>query len=169
MHERLMGFTHPTDLTLNLVWRSALSNAEGEALWALQQQAYRVEADLIGCADFLPLRETVNDILGARENFLLAYDHKQLAGALSYTTGEPGCHICRLVVAPSYFRRGIARWMLHNLLLSADPALPCRVVTAQANHPAIALYHSLGFAPALYFASQDCVDLVQLLRPAPAL
>ena len=152
----------------NLVWRAALSTAEAEALWALQQQAYRVEADLIGCADFLPLRERVDDILGARENFLLAYDHKQLAGALSYTVKDFGCHICRLVVLPSYFRRGIARWMLHNLLLSSDPALPCRVVTAQANLPAIALYQSLGFAPALYFASQDCVDLVQLLRPASA-
>lgn len=155
-------------LLYSLVWRLVLKNEEAQTIWALQQQAYRIEADLIGSTDFLPLRESVHDILGARENFLLAYHQEQLAGALSYTVKDFGCHICRLVVLPSYFRRGIARWMLHNLLLSSDPALPCRVVTAQANLPAIALYQSLGFAPVLYFASQDCVDLVQLLRPASA-
>jgi ribosomal protein S18 acetylase RimI-like enzyme len=136
------------------------------AIWRLQQSAYAVEAGLVGCEDFPPLRESAEDLLAAQENFLLAHCGNNLAGALSYTTHEMGCLICRLVVSPEYFRRGIGRRMLHNLIVKADPALPCRVVTAQANIPAIALYREFGFEPGCLFASQECIDLVQLTRRA---
>jgi ribosomal protein S18 acetylase RimI-like enzyme len=136
------------------------------AVWHLQQSAYAVEAGLIGCDDFPPLRESVNDLFAAQESFLLANCGDNLAGALSYTINEMGCLICRLVVSPGYFRRGIGRRMLHNLMVKTDPALPCRVVTAQANIPAIALYREFGFEPGSSFASRECIDLVQLTRRA---
>jgi ribosomal protein S18 acetylase RimI-like enzyme len=139
---------------------------EASAVWRIQQSAYAVEAGLIGCKDFPPLRESVDDLLAVEESFVLAYCDNNLAGALSYTINEMGCLICRLVVSPEYFRHGIGRRMLHNLMVNTDPALPCRVVTAQANIPAIALYQSLGFEPGSVFASQECIDLVQLTRRA---
>ena len=135
-------------------------------VWRLQQSAYAVEAGLIGRNDFPPLRESVDDLLATQESFLLAYCGNSLAGALSYTINEMGCLICRLVVAPECFRRGIGRRMLHNLMVKIDPALPCRVVTAQANIPAITLYQSFGFQPGSAFSSRECVDLVQLTRRA---
>ncbi len=151
---------------ISLRHRERLCLDDAGAIWRLQQSAYAVEAGLIGCDDFPPLRESVDDLLAAQESFLLAYCDKDSAGALSYTTNEMGCLICRLVVSPEYFRRGIGRQMLHNLMVKTDPALPWRVVTAQANFPAIALYRGFGFQPGSAFASQECIDLVQLTRRA---
>lgn len=151
---------------ISLRHRERLCLDDAGAIWRLQQSAYAVEAGLIGCDDFLPLRESVDDLLAAQESFLLAYCDKDSAGALSYTTNEMGCLICQLVVSPEYFRRGIGRQMLHNLMVKTDPALPWRVVTAQANFPAIALYRGFGFQPGSAFASQECIDLVQLTRRA---
>jgi len=151
---------------ITLRHRERLCIGDAGAIWRLQQSAYAVEAGLIGCDDFPRLRESVDDLLAAHESFLLAYCDNNLAGALSYTTNKMGCLICRLVVSPEYFRRGIGRRMLHNLMVKTDPALPCRVVTAQANIPAIALYQKFGFQPGSAFASQECIDLVQLTRRA---
>lgn len=151
---------------ITLRQREGLYLDEAGAIWRLQQSAYAAEAVLIGCEDFPPLRESADDLLAAQECFLLAYCDNNLVGALSYTTNEMGCLICRLVVSPEYFRRGIGRRMLHNLMVKTDPALPCRVVTAQANIPAIALYQGFGFQPGSAFASQECLDLVQLTRRA---
>jgi ribosomal protein S18 acetylase RimI-like enzyme len=155
-----------TEPLFTLRHRERLCIDDAGAIWRLQQSAYAVEAALIGCDDFPLLRESVADLLAAQESFLLSYYDNDLAGALSYATNEMGCLICRLVVAPEYFRRGIGRRMLHNLLVKTDPALPCRVVTAQANIPAIALYQSFGFRPGSAFASRECIDLVQLTRRA---
>jgi ribosomal protein S18 acetylase RimI-like enzyme len=151
---------------ITLRHRERLCIDDAGAIWRLQQSAYAVEAGLIGCDDFPPLREGVDELLAAQESFLLAYCDNDLAGALSYTINEMGCLICRLVVSSEYFRRGIGRRMLHNLMVKTDPALPCRVVTAQANIPAIALYQEFGFQPGSAFASQECIDLVQLTRRA---
>ena len=151
---------------ITLRQRERLCPDDAGAIWRLQQSACAVEAGLIGCDDFPPLRESVDDLLAAQESFVLAYCVNNLAGALSYTINEMGCLICRLVVSPEYFRRGIGRRMLHNLMVQTDPALPCRVVTAQANIPAIALYQSFGFQAGSAFASQECIDLVQLTRRA---
>ena len=158
----------PLRVASRVASRVALSRPEAEAVWQVQQPAYRVEADIIGCADFPPLRECVDAILLAGEDFLLAYDNHQVVGALSCLHGDEGCVICRMVVMPRHFRRGIGRWMLHYLFLSTNPALACRVVTARANHPGIAFYESLGFSPSLHFASKECIDLVLLTHRARA-
>ena len=54
--------------------------------------------------------------------------------------------ICRLMVHPRAFRRGIATALLDGLD-RAEPAQRAVVSTGTANHPALALYMRRGFTP----------------------
>lgn len=110
------------------------------ALHRLQQRAYQVEADLIGVSDFPPLQQTP----------------AQLVGALTIEQET----ITRLVVAPDYFRQGIAKHLLRHALVKHRLHF---VSTAAANLPAIALYQQFGFRQ-VDQVNRDTIVLVTLKR-----
>ncbi len=109
-------------------------------LWTVQRLSYAVEAELIGFDGIPPLHETLDELRTSDETFLGVYDEEGLVGAVSYQLDGSTVDICRLVVHPRAFRRGIA-----STLLDALPGGPQTVSTGTKNEPALRLYRKRGF------------------------
>lgn len=125
-------------------------------LYRLQQQAYRVEADLIGAPSFPPLLQTEAALYEEQPAGYITRLDERLVGALT-VEGET---ITRLLVSPDYFRQGIATQLIRHALEHQ----PLRVVsTAALNEPAIALYRQFGFRP-VHQVRRDAIVLVTLER-----
>lgn len=118
--------------------------ATARALVALQQAAYRVEAELIGTDAIPPLHETADDVVELDLTFLAFTDGGVPIAALGYRVSGDVLDLDRLVVAPSSFRRGLARRLL-VATLGTVPHGRAVVSTGTANTPARELYLSLGF------------------------
>jgi ribosomal protein S18 acetylase RimI-like enzyme len=112
---------------------------------ALQRSAYAVEAALIGSDGIPALTESLDALRAAGETWLGAFDATGLTGAIAWLELDDGrVDICRLVVAPRAFRRGVASRLLDAL----DERFPTRsmvVSTGSANEPAMELYRRRGF------------------------
>jgi ribosomal protein S18 acetylase RimI-like enzyme len=111
----------------------------------LQKESYAIEAELIGFQDIPPLLETVEELMDSLETFLGYYIDNKLAGAISYVYENGSLEICRLIVDPVHFRKGIANTLLCRLKKAENPK---RIVvsTGKDNHPAINLYKKHGFS-----------------------
>ncbi|MEH7119574.1 GNAT family N-acetyltransferase [Neobacillus vireti] len=116
-----------------------------EQLFELQRTSYLIEAQLIGFYEIPPLKETVEELKVCGETFLGYFDGEYLAGAISYTVEEHELTICRMVVHPSYFRKGIAQKLLIKME-EQNHAIPVlKVSTGKENSPAKNLYLKNGF------------------------
>lgn len=125
-------------------------------LHRLQQQAYRVEADLIGATFFPPLLQSEATLHEEQPAGYITRLDERLVGALT-VEGET---ITRLLVSPDSFRQGIATQLIRHTL--EHQAL--RIVsTAALNEPAIALYRQFGFRP-VHQVRRDAIVLVTLER-----
>jgi ribosomal protein S18 acetylase RimI-like enzyme len=117
------------------------------AVLALQREAYAVEAAVMGSDGIPALSEPIEAVRAAGETWLGAFDGAGLCGAVAWRELPDGTvDICRLVVAPRAFRRGVASRLLDAL----DERFPARamiVSTGSANEPAITLYRRRGFQP----------------------
>ncbi|NOV02442.1 GNAT family N-acetyltransferase [Paenibacillus planticolens] len=140
-------------------------------LLALQIASYRVEADLIGFDDIPPLKDGIQSIREAEETFYGYYvqeaDERKLVGAISYS--REGCviTICRMMVHPNFFRRGIARALLQHILQEQENngAQLFVVSTGTDNLPAIQLYQSFDFIAKRVFTVPPGVSLTTFERP----
>lgn len=133
-------------------------------LLALQRVAYAVEARLIGFDGIPPLHETAEELRACGEYFLGVRSTDALLGAVSWQREADGVlDICRLVVAPTAHRGGVA-----TALLDALDALerPHRTVvsTGTANGPARALYRRRGFAETATVEIAPGVTITELER-----
>jgi ribosomal protein S18 acetylase RimI-like enzyme len=116
-----------------------------EAVLQLQQAAYRAEAELVGSDRIPALWETLEELRACREEFLGVIVSGAIVGAISWRYGAGTIDIHRLVVAPEYFRRGIATALVRSAL-GAEPAAARAIVqTGSANEPATSLYEREGF------------------------
>jgi ribosomal protein S18 acetylase RimI-like enzyme len=112
----------------------------------VQIPAYQVEAQIVGLDEIPPLKDTVDSLQSCKEDFLGYYDGGILVGVISFRVIKEVLDIHRVVVQPSYFRRGIGRTMIQYLFEKYKKQVKgCKVQTASANTPAINLYQSLGF------------------------
>lgn len=136
-----------------------------EEVWALQHAAYRVEAAIIGVANLPPLQETVEDLRGIEETFYgFRSPEGELAGAISYAQEQDGrCVICRLMVHPEHFRKGIGSRLL-SLLLAAFPAVRWTVTAEARNAPALILYEKAGFVRTRSYEPVPGITLFKLER-----
>ncbi|HEX5543827.1 MAG TPA: GNAT family N-acetyltransferase [Micromonospora sp.] len=128
------------------------------AVLELQRAAYTVEAELIGSVGIPALQETLTELRAAPQRWLGAHDADGLVGAVAYERLADGTlDICKLLVVPSAFRRGIGTALL-DALDAVEPAERIIVSTGTANTPARRLYEGRGFvrmrdvevAPALW-------------------
>lgn len=119
-----------------------------EQLLSVQLPAYRIEAELIGFWDIPPLRDTTETMMESGETFVGYRIEGELAGFISYEDEGDALDICRMVVHPNYFRRGIAKSLVEYVLEGAGKHKRVKVSTGAGNKPAIALYRSFGFADA---------------------
>ncbi|MDQ6419543.1 GNAT family N-acetyltransferase [Paenibacillus sp. LHD-117] len=119
--------------------------ADAEAILAVQLPSYRVEAELIGFDGIPALKDTPESVMASEEEFVGFYEEGQLAGVISYAAEADEIDICRLVVHPDRFRRGIATKLLEHVLRHCAAGKRAVVSTGAANEPAIALYKRYGF------------------------
>lgn len=120
-----------------------------QQIFTVFQQAYKMEAKLIGVVDFPPLLRSAKDIEHANTLFYGLSDNGNLAAVI-----EIGIDIIKrknkqldihsLTVAPQYVRRGLADQLIRYVLAQMD-CLTAIVETAVANIPAINLYKKHGF------------------------
>ncbi len=116
-----------------------------EKIFALQQSAYRVEADLTGFPELPPLKESLDDLMNCGEQFLGFFAGDGILGAVSFKMTEEYIDIHRVMTDPRYFRKGIACRLLHYLEKNKANGKRLIVSTGAENRPAILLYEKLGF------------------------
>jgi ribosomal protein S18 acetylase RimI-like enzyme len=117
----------------------------GSALLELQRTAYAVEAQLIGDQRIPNLRESLEELLGARLHWVAIRDQVGIVAAAGYLETSSEMEIDRLMVAPGAFRRGHGGHLVTELVRRAGHR-SVRVSTGLANAPAITLYEGFGFA-----------------------
>ena len=132
----------------------------------LQREAYAVEAALIGSDGIPALTEPLEALRAAGERWLGIRDETGLCGGVAWRDLDDGrVDICRLVVAPRAFRRGIASRLLDELDLRY-PARTMIVSTGRANDPAITLYRRRGFRQVADREAAPGLWITELERPA---
>ncbi|MGB3259236.1 GNAT family N-acetyltransferase [Paenisporosarcina sp.] len=112
---------------------------------SIQLPSYQTEADLIGFQGIPALLETVDDIMNSKETFIGYYENDQLLGVLSYEENADFVDICRLVVSPASFRKGIGRQLVSYVVEEIRGSRDVIVSTGLKNTPAVTLYEKLGF------------------------
>lgn len=113
---------------------------------ALQQAAYRVEAEITGFNEIPPLFDNEALLQGSGEVFYGYFVDSVLAGAIAYEIKADTLDICRMMVHPDYFRRGIASALLRFVeILAPDEIDTLTVSTGTLNSPARQLYERHGF------------------------
>lgn len=115
------------------------------SLFELQRASYLVEANLIGFEEIPPLKESMEEFLNCAETFLGYFEGEELAGAVSYTIDGQELTICRMVVAPKHFRKGIAQKLLNAVESNIQGISFFKVSTGKDNDPAKNLYLKNGF------------------------
>jgi ribosomal protein S18 acetylase RimI-like enzyme len=117
-----------------------------ERILAIQQAAYRIEAELIGFYEIPPLFDTKELLLKSGETFYGAIIDGVIAGIIACELKPQTLDICRLGVYPDYFRRGVASALLHYIEATAYPdQTHFSVSTGAKNLPARRLYENHGF------------------------
>ncbi|MDN3361320.1 GNAT family N-acetyltransferase [Priestia megaterium] len=130
---------------------------------ALQVESYQQEAKLIGFSDIPQLTENKEDIMKSKEVFIGEMIEGKLAGVLSFEKESGRLTICRLVVLPRHFRKGIGSRLLAYVLQRYSER-ECMVSTAERNTPAIKLYEAHRFSIIKRTAAADNLVLVTMKR-----
>lgn len=115
---------------------------------SVQLPSYKIEAQLIQFDGIPQLREKVEDIMVSEETFIGSIEENKLIGFVSYTETTELIDICRMVVHPDFFRRGIASSLLKHVLALKKENQQVVVCTGAKNVPAIHLYERFGFIKA---------------------
>lgn len=136
-----------------------------QSIVEIQRAAYLVESAIIRY-EIPSVHATLDDIVSSRETFLGCEIEGQLAGVTSYDDAQPDVEVCRLVVAPAYFRRGAGAALVQAVVSTFGASRAIYVSTGADNGPAIRLYENLGFSIALRRTLDDGLRLVSLRREA---
>jgi ribosomal protein S18 acetylase RimI-like enzyme len=130
-------------------------------IWALYQRAYQTEADIVGVADFPPLRRTVETIRRAKSSIFGYFENGTLTAISETQTDDEVLFIDGFVVDPQFFRKGHGSRLLRFVL---DESRCDRAVTetAAANQPALLFYEKFGFTETDRWNSVEGIQIVTL-------
>ncbi len=131
---------------------------------ALQQAAYLVESEQIGCADFPPLHESIQTLQRSTDSFLVFVEAGRIIGALSFEIAGNCVTVTRLVVNPDHFRRGIASALLTALEGRLPAASTLCATTGDLNKPAIRAYEKQGYRTVSRLVSPEGIALRRLQK-----
>lgn len=116
-----------------------------QELFKLQKLAYLIEAKLIDFYEIPPLQEAFDEFLACEETFLGYFEDDELLGALSYTIEGKELTICRMVVHPNHFQKGIAQKLLQSVEKLHNEINVYTLSTGRDNFPAKKLYIKNGY------------------------
>jgi ribosomal protein S18 acetylase RimI-like enzyme len=141
---------------------------EVEQILALQKASYSIEAALIGFDDLPPLKDTAATLQSCGETFYGYFVESELVGAIAYKRAGTLLDIHRMMVAPNFFRRGIAGKLLKFVQEKERDATRIIVQTGAKNDPAKNLYVRYGFTeieqievvPGLYISKFEKAVLI---------
>ncbi len=117
-----------------------------DKIYGVFQASYAIEAQLLGVplSNFPPLGRKISDLQESKTLFVGFWKGSDLAGVIEIEEHKATIDICSLIVAPNYFRQGIARELLHFAKKAFNPSR-ITVETGLLNQPAIRLYEQFGF------------------------
>ncbi|MHA0858457.1 GNAT family N-acetyltransferase [Paenibacillus sp. CMAA1364] len=135
-------------------------------IWRLQQVAYRLEARMIGFDEIPLLLDTVDSLRTCGETFFGEMDEDgELLGAIAVCSESEGnMTMTRMMVSPTYFRRGIASRLIQYVLDEYKDTPLFIVSTGTQNVPAYTLYLKHGFVPFDSFEVAPGVELTSFHR-----
>ena len=132
---------------------------------ALQKAAYGEERKWIDLE--VPLvRESLEELQASPELFLGFWFGTVLAGFISYVRQNTRLEICRVAVAPSFFRKGVAEALLRTLERVETGIGTTAVTVAEKNLPALRLYEKTGFAPERRFETKEGLSMIEMVKRA---
>ncbi|MBD8497859.1 GNAT family N-acetyltransferase [Paenibacillus arenosi] len=121
------------------------NEAVAKQMLDVQIPSYQVEAELIGFHDIPQLKDTVQALMSSNETCVGYFVEEELAAFISYTDEGQYIDICRLVVHPDHFRKGIARKLVAHIIDEKAKNKKVIVSTGAKNTPAKQLYKQFGF------------------------
>jgi len=131
------------------------SIAVAEKIRAIFQASYAVEAELLQATNFPPLQRNIDGFLHSETDFFGYYKNQEMAAVIEIKSNKDATHIQSLVVAPKFFKQGIAQSLISYLFDTLDSTV-YTVETGAANEPAIRLYKKNGFVEiSQYYAEFD--------------
>ena len=111
------------------------------------QLSYAVEAKLLNATNFPPIKRSLENYVKSKTAFYGYFKNEDLAGVIEIDHNDTFTHIQSLVVAPKFFRQGIARKLMEFVFDIYDSKLFV-VETGLENGPATKLYKKFGFIEA---------------------
>lgn len=115
-----------------------------EKIRSVFQASYKIEAELLKAIDFPPLKRPLESYVNSETAFFGYLKNEELAGVVEITHNSNFTHINSLVVAPRFFRQGVARKLMEFVFNNYDSDLFV-VETGLDNGPATALYKKFDF------------------------
>lgn len=127
-----------------IVYLNDINAAMADEILAIQIPSYHIEARLIGFSGIPQLMDTIDSIMTSEEVFIGYRLDDEWAGFLSYAIEKDTMEICRLVVHPLHFRKGIGGKLIEASLALAS-GKKVIVSTGSKNQPALNLYKRYRF------------------------
>lgn len=118
--------------------------SELKRIFQMQKAAYKIESKILHVKSLPPLSETLQDIENSTDEVFIGLIDSLPVGAIFLEKSNNVIIISKLIVAPEYFRQGIAKGLL-NYCLTTYPNTNFQVETGVKNNPALQLYRSLRF------------------------
>ena len=147
------------------------TEADLEAILALQKLAYRSEAELYGDDSIPPLTQTLEGIRKefGRAVFLKAEEKGgHIVGSVRATAAAGTCQIGRLIVHPDHQRRGIGSALMHAIEACFPEARRFELFTGDRSVDNQRLYRGLGYSEFKRAHLAGAVWLVFMEKPGPA-
>ena len=137
------------------------------SLFALQIEAYHVEAKLIGSYELPPLKETQVDLQNSNDLAWGLFDPLEtLQGAVFLEDSKDAIVITKLVVSVDSFRRGYGQALVQHVL-KYYPDRSILVSTGAKNWPARHLYRKLEFTLVSITSTPEMIKIANYVRIAP--
>jgi predicted N-acetyltransferase YhbS len=138
-------------------------------IWAVQQAAFRPEADYLKVADTVPLRETLDEIKEKFPNgvFLKAVDEtgKIVGSVRGMPSNDSTVLVCKLAVLPENQRQGIGRKLIEALVAEL-PGKDFELTVSDTYLQNGQFYQKLGFVETKRGLDDGGIPILYLRRPA---
>jgi predicted N-acetyltransferase YhbS len=141
------------------------------AIWAVQQAAFRPEADYLKLPDTVPLRETLADIerIFPTAVLLKAVDDtgKIVGSVRGVPSNESTVLVCKLAVLPESQRIGIGR-MLMQALIAEFPGKDLELTVSDTYLQNGRFYQNVGFVETARGVDDGGIPILYMKRTATA-